>query len=153
VKWEQAAGFNELFHMIPLNLIRMVASGLTTLHRRPSTIATIFFNKYENQSLPLLSSAHILLLSAWYVPGKCLYQGKTRYIKRHVKEETWLALILGVLALLATEGLHLLFIHCMQFVWLSMKMTARINNSRDISSGDAFQKYLSIYTVSVRKPI
>lgn len=60
-----------------------------------------------------------------------------------------LALILGLLPLLATEGLHLLFMHYMQFVWLSIKMTDRINNSPDISSGDAFQKYLSICTVCI----
>lgn len=66
-----------------------------------------------------------------------------------VKEKAWLALVWGVLMLLTTEGLHLLLIHYMQFVWLSIKMTDRINNSPDISSGDAFQKYLSIYTVDV----
>lgn len=84
-----------------------------------------------------------LLLSAWYVPSKYSYQGRTWYITRHVEEKAWLALFLGVLALLATEGLHLLFIHSVQFVWLSVEMTGRINNRSNISSGDAFQKFLS----------
>lgn len=84
-----------------------------------------------------------LLLSAWYVPAKYSYQGRTWYITRHVEEKAWLALILGVLALLATEGLHLLFVHSVQFVWLSVEMTGRINNRSNISSGDAFQKFLS----------
>lgn len=87
---------------------------------------------------------HILLLfSAWYVPAKYSYQGRTWYITRHVKEKAWLALIVGILAWLATEGLHLLFTYYMQFVWLSVKMTGRINNRSNISSGDAFQKFLS----------
>lgn len=64
MKWEQSAGFNELFHMIPLNLRHMVASGHTMLHSRPSNIAIIFFNKYGNQSLQLLGSAHIFAASS-----------------------------------------------------------------------------------------
>lgn len=84
-----------------------------------------------------------LLLSAWYVPAKYSYQGRTWYVTRHVEEKAWLAVILGALAWLAPEGLHLLFISYMQFVWLSVKMTGRINNRSNISSGDAFQKFLS----------
>lgn len=77
------------------------------------------------------------------MPAKYSYQGRTWYITGHVKKKAWLALILGVLAWLATEGLHLLFISYMQFVWLSVKITGRVNNRSNISLGDAFQKFLS----------
>lgn len=83
VKWEQAAGFNELFNMIPLNLIHMVASELTALHRRSVHFALLLYSLiYMEIKVCNFWVLHLfLLLSAWYVPAKCSYQGRTWYIK------------------------------------------------------------------------
>lgn len=50
--------------------------------------------------------------------------------------------------LLAIRHVHLLFIYCTQFMWLSLKVTHNSDKCPDILWKAAFQKCLSIYTMS-----